>query len=58
MAGLGAEERARDRRCSKDCAGTGSQARQRPLLLGQGIRGQLEAELLDRFSHATVLQIA
>ncbi len=38
--------------------GTGSQGRKRALLLRQRAGGQLEAELLDRFSHTVVLTLA
>ena len=52
VAGLGAEERARDRRRREHGARTSPQTRERALLLGQRVGGQLETELLDRFSHA------
>src|SRR6185437_1333153 len=58
VARLGAEERARDRSRREHGSGAGSQARERALLLSQRAGGQLEAELLDRFGHTTVLSLA
>jgi hypothetical protein len=43
------------RSCGEDCACASSQRRENALLLGQGIGGQLETELLNRLSHLTLL---
>lgn len=57
MACLGAEERARDGGRREHGPSASPQTRKCTLLLSQRTGGQLEAELLDRISHATLLPI-
>jgi hypothetical protein len=58
VAGLCPKECARDGCCGEYRACTSSKRRESALLLGQGIGGQFETELLNRLSRITVLQIA